>query len=384
MADAPILVAGAGIAGLTTALAFAGQGRFVRIFERAQRLDEAGAGIQLSPNATRILSRLGLEAPLRAASARPEAVVLVEAATLREVARVRLGAWGEGRWGAPYLTCHRADLQRVLLDRVAASPLVKLETGRPVTGVRLRAGGVSVALGTAEVAEGRLLVGADGVRSAVRTRIAPASAEVPLGLTAWRRTLTPPEVSDHPALLRPEHVAAVLHPRAHLVAYPLSGGAFNLVAIGRTEGEAGSEADRLSLLRAFADAAAPVRALLEGAGWTPWPILAASPTAWTSGAEAALIGDAAHAMAPFAAQGAAMAIEDAATLAQAVGVEPTAEALKRWEAQRRARIARVERRGRLNRLAWHAGGIVAAARDLVLRLSSPEKLAADLDWLYGA
>ena len=145
--------------------------------------------------------------------------------------------------------------------------------------------------------------------------------------------------------------------------------------------------DAEAFRQAFSDAAPALKNLVEGlGGWTAWPLLTVPETVpWVSGSRAALIGDAAHATTPFAAQGAAMAIEDAATLAAAfAGTDGSPEArLLDWETARRARIRRVVQRGRLNHLTWHASGPVALARNLLLKLRAPEKLAADLDWLYG-
>ena len=182
-----------------------------------------------------------------------------------------------------------------------------------------------------------------------------------------------------------------LHPGFHLVAYPMrSGTAFNLVAF--TKGERIAEgwsgkADAGILSRAMSGTSPALTRLATGAGpWTAWPVHTVDPHhAWTSPDGTALIGDAAHAMTPFAAQGAAMAIEDAATLAASVAEAPEnlSEALASWEKSRKVRIARVARRGAFNHLAWHAAGPVALARNLVLKMRSSETLAADLDWLYG-
>ncbi len=182
-----------------------------------------------------------------------------------------------------------------------------------------------------------------------------------------------------------------LHPGFHLVAYPVSNGtAFNLAAFTRgeiiAEGWSG-RADPSILAGAMRGTTAALARLAEDAGpWTAWPIHTVDQgQPWTTPAGIALIGDAAHAMTPFAAQGAAMAIEDAATLAGFVAASPAdpGSALAAWEKMRRPRIAKVARRGAVNRLAWHAAGPVAVARNLFLKWRSPEKLAADLDWLYG-
>lgn len=401
--DGPILVAGGGIAGLTGALAFAQQGFGVEVFERAERLEEAGAGIQLSPNATRILFSLGLSDALLAVAPRPEQVVLIDAKSLRELAHVPLGAWGEARWGAPYLTCRRADLQRILLEAVLADSRIAFKTGASVVGADLSGESSRLILDdrAAEPASGAFLVAADGVHSTARksllrggggttsTPSAPSRVAEPTftGLTAWRAVADEQLLSILSNILRADRVSAFLKPQAHLVAYPTGEGSFNLVAFAATHGQTGSTADADGFRQAFSDAAPVLKNLVEGiSGWTAWPLLTApEPMPWLFESRAALIGDAAHAMTPFAAQGAAMAIEDAATLAAAFAeTDGSLEArLTRWERLRRARIAQVVRRGKLNRLAWHATGPVAAARNLVLKLRSPEKLAADLDWLYG-
>ncbi|MER9475118.1 FAD-dependent monooxygenase [Mesorhizobium sp. M0520] len=393
-----VVIAGAGVAGLTAALAFAERGCRIKLFEQAQHLEAAGAGIQLSPNATRILRQLGVLDRLLATAVRPEAVVLKDAATLRKLARVPLGQAAETRWGAPYLVAHRADLQSALMQRVSEQPGIDLIAGARVTNIAAGSKGVTVTASADgdTVEAGCLLIGADGVWSSVRETLARNAADFRRsrfsGELAWRATVA----ADSPAgqafrvIGAPDCVTAFLYPGFHMVVYPVSRGtAFNLAAFTKgeriTEGWSG-HADPAILASAMRGTApALVRLASEAAPWMAWPIHIVEQRRWTTPEGIALTGDAAHAMTPFAAQGAAMAIEDAATLAGFVAASPSdlEGALASWEQARRPRVAQVARRGAVNRLAWHAAGPVAMARNLFLAMRSPEKLAADLDWLYG-
>jgi salicylate hydroxylase len=391
-----IIIAGAGIAGLTAALAFAIRGYPVRVFERAPRLDEVGAGLQLSPNATRILDRLGVLPGLRHAAVRPDAVVMRDASSLAELGRVQLGAAAEWRWKAPYLTAHRADLQGALLAHVAREPGIQLTTGATVRDATPHPLGVTVSVeiaGRVEQAAGMLLVVADGVWSDLRRLVGDQSKSRFAGQVAWRRTIR----AESPAgrslaqLGIGGVVTAFLAPGFHLVAYPVRGGAaLNLVAFtrGAPMGASWSGTMDTQLLKDAMRRTAPALSKLadDTGEWLVWPLHAVPQGGpWTAPGGIALIGDAAHAMTPYAAQGAAMAIEDAETLAGHVLARPDslAAALATWERERRKRVGRVARRGRLNKMAWHAAGPVAAARNLVLRMRGPEKLATGLDWLYG-
>lgn len=390
-----VVIAGAGIGGLTAALAFAERGYTVHLFEQAARIEAAGAGIQLSPNATHILDRLGVLQHLLPSAVRPAAVILKDARTLRTLATVPLGASGQARWKAPYLVAHRGDLQGALMAVIAHIPEIQLVTGAKVSGLAPRPRGITASIlvdGKAEEVGGFLLVGADGVWSTIRGLDNPIKSKF-TGELAWRATISAESEAGaaFAEIAKPDCVTTFLHPGFHLVAYPMRGGAaFNLVAF--TKGERIAEgwsgkANAAILSRAMHGTAPALTRLAAGAGpWTAWPVHTVDPHhAWTSSDGTALIGDAAHAMTPFAAQGAAMAIEDAATLAASVAEAPDnlPEALASWEKSRKVRIARVARRGALNHLAWHAAGPVALARNLVLKIRSPETLAADLDWLYG-
>jgi salicylate hydroxylase len=396
-----VVIAGAGVAGLTAALAFAERGYSVQVFEQALRLEAAGAGLQLSPNATRILRQLGVLDRLLPAAVRPEAVVLKDAATLRELARVPLGQAAETRWQAPYLVAHRADLQSALTARVAEMPDIHLTTGARVGSVSTGTHGITATVeidGKTIEAEGFLLVGADGVWSSVRglacsTKGAASARSHFSGELAWRATVAVDSAAGQTfaGIGAKDCVTTFLHPGFHMVAYPVSkGAAFNLAAFTRgdriAEGWSGN-ADAGILTNALRGTAAELSRLVEQASpWTAWPIHTVDPQqSWTTPNGIALIGDAAHAMTPFAAQGAAMAIEDAAMLADIIADFPAdpAQSLQIWENLRRPRVARVARRGAINRLAWHAAGPVAIARNLFLKMRSSEKLAADLDWLYG-
>lgn len=393
-----IVIVGAGIAGLTAALAFAERGFPVRLFEQARQLEAAGAGLQLSPNATRILRRLGVLDRLLPNAVRPQAVVLKDAGSLRELARVPLGAAGESRWGAPYLAAHRADLQAALMAAVAQRPEIELVTGARVTGIATGPQSLVATVeadGKATQAAGGLLLGADGVWSSVRAglaRTAGFAASRFSGELAWRATIPAQSAAGQvfEQIGASDCVTTFLHPGFHMVAYPVSkGSAFNLAAF--TKGERIAEgwsghADPAILSGAMRGTAASLSRLVALAGpWTAFPIHTVEQRRWTMPEGIALIGDAAHAMTPFAAQGAAMGIEDASMLANLVADFPgdPAQSLTVWENLRRPRVERVLKRGALNRLAWHAWGPVAIARNLVLAARQAEKLAADLDWLYG-
>lgn len=387
-----IIVAGAGIAGLTAALAFAAEGFTVDIYERAPRLEEAGAGLQLSPNATRILATLGVLDTLLPDAVEPEAVVLRDARTLSEVARVPLGK-ARQRWGAPYLVAHRADLQSALLSHAVGHDRIRLVTDAEVSQVTVESRGIAVTVrrdGQNVATTGDLLVAADGVWSSMRALTGGTSTFA--GDVAWRTTLEASSPAGEAfARIAPANlVTAFMHPSAHLIAYPIRGGrSINLVVLTRNSALKGIAPVRADLGRLEDDlrgTASEIARLPHDAGpWTLWPLHTADAASWRSGGRLALIGDAAHAMTPFAAQGAAMAIEDAAVLAKLVASMPDElpKALERYEKLRRPRVEKVARRGAFNRFTWHASGPIALARNLVLKMLPPDRLASDLDWLYG-
>lgn len=395
--ESPIVIAGAGIAGLTMAIALARRGIACRVFEQAPKLEAFGAGLQISPNAARILKDLGVLSHLRPHAVQPQAVRLKNANTLRELAGVPLGKFAEQRWNAPYLVSHRADLQQALLTEARSRPEIEINTGMRLAEVsRAPPGHVTASFGDTEgnttTAECPLLIGADGVWSASRRFVEHSARNRFSGQIAWRTTIDTNSAAGEAfrKLADSDSVTTFVHAGFHLVAYPLRAGAeINLVAFTPAMDIAQSwavQAEMSILLHAVARSSPALARLVEMAGhWTAWPLHTVDPAASWTAPGIALIGDAAHAVTPFAAQGAAMAIEDAALLAQYIA-EPTAPeqgAISLWEQQRKARLSKVARRGALNKMAWNAAGPVALARNLVLRMRSPQSLATDLDWLYG-
>lgn len=389
-----VIIAGAGIGGLTAAIAFARHGFSVEVYEQAPQLEAFGAGLQLSPNATHILRDLGVLPELLPFVVRPRAVELRDAATLKTLTAIPLGEMAEKRWKAPYLVVHRADLQSALLTTANRNNQIRLVAGARITGLQQHADGIEASVncaGSVSNVGASLLVGADGVWSAIRSSVRKAADSRFTGELAWRTTmaLDGPAGKAFSAIGNSDCVTVFLHSRFHLIAYPISKGAkVNLVAFTKGERIADSwsgNADVKILSQAMHNTSPQLRNFVDTAGvWTAWPLHSVDPNgAWTSD-RVALIGDAAHAMTPFAAQGAAMAIEDAALLADFVANEdkwPTSLSL--WERQRKERVNKVVRRGALNHLAWHAAGPVAVARNIFLKFRSPDQLAADLDWLYG-
>ncbi|WP_428428519.1 FAD-dependent monooxygenase [Pararhizobium sp.] len=376
----PVAIVGAGIAGLTAALSFARKGISSEIFERTAVLNEAGAGLQLSPNATRILTKLGLLPQLQTVWSEPQAITLVDGVSLKPLASVPSGEFARNRWSAPYGVLHRADLQKILIDAVRANPLCRLHLGVEIDETARH--GIAQITGN----EPRILIGADGVWSKARQRIEGAGTAAFSGNVAWRFTLSETEA---PAFFDTTKVSAFLGSGSHLVVYPMQRArSFNVVAItsGADPGKSWDntlppEISRQRLLEAFSGWHAQIIDLLRHVVEpTVWPLYQVNDGAWNQGENVVLIGDAAHAMMPFAAQGAAMAIEDAFELASFL---TAGKPLSAFADHRKTRIARVRSRGAFNRFAYHARGPVRLGRDLVLSLRRPESLAADFDWLYG-
>ena len=386
-----VLIAGAGIGGLTAALAIAQQGFRVALFDQAQRLEEVGAGIQLSPNAARILVALGLAEPLQRHVVSPEELRVMNAPSARVLVRAPLGAAAEQRYGAPYWVIHRGDLQAVLLDAVRANTSITLRLGMRVEDFALHANGVTIsALASYQAAEdrGAALIAADGLWSSLRPRLGHRDKPHFAGHTAWRALVPADAVGPE---LRAPAVNLWFGRDAHLVHYPVRGGGLiNVVAIARDEwGEPGWTApgwrDEVLTRYPAQEWPAPARALLgTPQQWQKWALYDRTPLAHWGRGPVTLLGDAAHPMLPYLAQGAAMAIEDAAVLAQRLAEAPDdpAAAMRRYERQRLSRTARAQRAARRNGTIYHMGGAQALLRTVAL-LAMGGHLVRRYDWLYG-
>jgi 2-polyprenyl-6-methoxyphenol hydroxylase-like FAD-dependent oxidoreductase len=368
-----VAVAGGGIAGLTASIALAARGISVALFERAAEFEEIGAGIQLSPNAMAVLERLGVTRDLEGKLFEPEALVVRSGRTGAVIARVPLGSVARERYGAPYCTLHRADLQSALVATARRNPTIGFHLHAPVADVRpAEKSVVFTAGGLGRKAD--VLIAADGIHSHVRTGYFGHPGPMPLGRNAWRATVPKEQVAS---IVPFDMTGLWLGPKAHVVHYPVkSGDILNVVAI--TEGGGDSPP-----LERFGRAA---RRLLEAVTeWTPWPLLALDATLpWTRG-RVALVGDAAHAMPPSAAQGGAQAIEDAWVLAKmlADAIKTPEEALASFEQARRARVARVAQESSRNLNTYEMAGAPAVFRNIILRGLPASLLTSRLDWLFG-
>jgi len=391
-----VIVAGAGIGGLTAALALARRGFEVTLLEAAPRLQEIGAGLQLSPNAARVLIALGIEHQLKPHVVIPEQLVVRSARSRRLLAQAPLGASVAQRYGAPYWVIHRGDLQAALCETVAATPGITFKLGSKVESFAARDGGVAVAAAQGSQPleqQGMALVAADGLWSTMRQRLGHRPPPRAAGQTAWR-TLVPADAVPKGSA---ESFAAPavnlwLGHDAHLVHYPVKAGRMiNVVAIANddwrepgwnTPGTTRELLDRFAAEHWHGSA----RDLLAASEhWQKWALFDCPPlAAWGEG-PVTLIGDAAHPMLPYLAQGAAMAIEDAAVLAACLARNPddAPAALRRYEASRLPRTTRVQRDARHNGTVYHMRGAAAALRSLALMAMGGDRLISRYDWLYG-
>ena len=402
MVTKQVLIAGGGIGGLAAALGAARAGLDVRLYERTAAFSEVGAGVQIGPNVVRRLQAWGLHHTLQSVAAFPTRLQVRSAVSGKELGILPLGATAVDRYGAAYATVHRADLHGLLLAAVNQGTQAQLHLGQSIEGFVEAEGVVTVRTSQGKEVEGDALIGADGLWSRTRTQLLGATAPRVTGHLAYR-AMVPQQAL--PQALRTAQITAWLGPRLHAVQYPVRRGELqNIVVIvqGRAphnleswdhsanacdlEGALQGTCTALQdVVRSVADCGGDGGGAQCRPAWRLWPLCDRPPVRSASEMArgvVALLGDAAHPMRPYLAQGAGMAIEDAAELQRALAMHDldmplrlTRYALNRW--QRNARVqARSTRNGRI----FHATGPVRWGRDLSLRLLGTRLL--DVPWLY--
>ncbi|GAA1738475.1 FAD-dependent monooxygenase [Luedemannella helvata] len=354
-------IIGAGIAGLTLAAALGREGTGCTVYEQADAFTGVGAGVQLTPNATRLLRRLGLGAWLAGTGVRPTAIELRDWRSGSVLTRVELGRACEERYGAPYYTIHRADLHEglraLVADRCGAHTV---RVGRRCVAVREREDDVEVRFADGSAVAADLVVGADGVHSVVRAALSP-DASRPTGTSVYR-ALVPAAIV--PRLATEPRVLLWPGPGRHVVCYPVRGGAWlNVVATV-------PDATRCQPADAYRGWYEDVLGLLTAGEPTTWAVHDRPAPPLFGAGRIALTGDAAHPVLPFAAQGANQAIEDAVVLAGCLRLPERRRALGEYERLRRPRVARIAAASRANGERLHRPD--ADRRDLF-----------DSAWIYG-
>jgi 2-polyprenyl-6-methoxyphenol hydroxylase-like FAD-dependent oxidoreductase len=383
----PILVAGGGIGGLAAAYALARKGFPVRILEQAPEFREIGAGIQLGPNIFRALERMGLKEAVVADAWEPSGLEMRDAVTGEAITRMPLGARALERFQQPYMVTHRADIHGALQKGCQNSNLVTLETQQRVEEFEDDGAGVTVTLQSGERAKGRALIGCDGMWSRIREKIVGDGAPRISGHIAYRGVLKHAEVPED--LWRPDMVIWA-GPRTHFVHYPLRRGElYNLVAVFHSDKYVegwNAEADPEELFTRFKGQRPEVLRLLERIEtWRMWVLCDREPIKDWSKGRVTLLGDAAHPMLQYLAQGACMATEDAVWLAEKAAAQPDdlPAAFKAYQEQRYLRTGRVQIMARVYGEFYHARGVSAELRNRFLQSRSVEEAYDGIDWLYG-
>lgn len=395
-----VVVAGGGIGGLACALALAREGVEVDLLEQATAFGEVGAGLQLGPNAVRVLNAWGLTDALYASAAFPEALHVRDAHSASTLGHLRLGAMARAHYGQPYATLHRADLHGLLLEAVQHERRIRLHLDTRLAGYEEGPTAVNVTCENEATFDADALIGADGLWSRVRAEMLGAQPARVSGHLAYRGMVA---AEDLPEWMREPLVTAWLGPQLHVVHYPVRRGDwFNVVAVvegmlGRGHGgPPGSdpqswshEARQADLLRTIGPVCQELKAMLDRVGeWKLWALNDRAPVA--SAAEhakgrVALLGDAAHPLRPYLAQGAAMALEDAWTLGRLVetagGAPDWPGLFARYAETRWQRNARVQARSLRNGTIFHASGPLRWARNVSMALLGESLI--DNPWLYN-
>jgi len=387
---APVLVAGGGIGGLAAALALARQGFGVTVLEQSPQIGEIGAGIQLGPNAFSAFDALGVGEAARARAVYTDEMVMHDALDETLVGRIPTGEAFRRRFGNPYAVIHRADVHLSLLEGARASGRVELLTSTTVTRVEQDDAGVTVHDARGGAHRGQALIGADGVKSAVRRQYVGDEARVS-GHVVYRAVV---ERQDFPADLQWNAASIWVGPDCHLVHYPLRGGEqYNVVVTfhSRQPEEWGVREGSLDEVRSYFQGICPrARQLIElPRSWKRWATADREPIGrWTHG-RATLLGDAAHPTLQYLAQGACMALEDAVTLGEALRVNGSGgsgrfePAFDLYQRSRIARTARIVLSAREMGRIFHAKGVERLVRNDLWKDRSPERFYDALEWLYG-
>jgi salicylate hydroxylase len=390
-----ISIVGGGIAGLSAAYALGLHRTSVALFEQASEFAEAGAGIGLGPNAVKILDSWGLSQTLREVGFMPDGLQARDATNGRALGRLPMGQSFIEKYGAPYLTVHRADLHAMLLKAVEQQSTTDLNLNHALTGVDVTGEHIALQFNDGAVRlETHSLIGADGLHSKVRPWIAGHETPTASGHWAYRALLP---ASDMPLALRTAQIGVWMGKRLHVVHYPVRGGdEVNLVVLIESEDQAAqpgwdirrsAEQTKNDLHKATQDCCVELQQVIGAAKeWRAWCLfdrLALQSASQMARGRVALLGDAAHPMLPYLAQGAGMAIEDAQSLAMhwqrtELSVE---ERLQQYAQARWQRVARVQQRARRNGVIFHADGLLRFERDAALKLGGSRLM--DMPWLYG-
>lgn len=381
-----VLIAGGGIGGLATALAVSQAGHRVVVLEREPEFAEIGAGIQLGPNAFRALERLGVKQGLDEHVVFIDSLRLMDGVTGRSIAALDLGSAFRRRYGHPYAVVHRSHLHRMLLEACRTSAAIELRPGNGVERYVQDNVGVTVTLTDGTRVHGSSLVGADGLHSAVRRQLVGDGAPIVSGHTTYRAVI--------PADRLPEDLcanAATLWagPGTHMVHYPIAGSALvNLVLTrdnGATQPVAGRPAESSEMAANFGHMHSSPRRLVDlGRDWKAWVLCDREPIdRWQDG-RVVLLGDAAHPMLQYAAQGACQALEDAVCLGERLAEEAPVAAFAEFTARRSPRTRRVQEASRfLGREIYHPSGPDADRRYAMFAGWTEVDLMDHLDWLYA-
>jgi salicylate hydroxylase len=384
----PILIAGGGIGVLAAALGLARQGFGVQVLEKAARLGEVGAGIQLGPNAFHAFDWLGVGDTARAMAIYVDRLRLMDALTAEEICHIDLGDAFRARFGNPYAVIHRGDLHGVFLKACREHPLVTLRTGAEVVRYNQDGATVTAFLADGEAVRGAALVGADGLWSRVRAQLVGDGAPRVSGHTTYRSVIP---TEDMPEDLRWNAATLWAGPKCHIVHYPLQGWkTFNLVVTYHNDAPepvAGKPVEAEEVFAGFRHVHPTAQSIIrQGRDWKLWVLCDREPvTGWVEG-RVALLGDAAHPMLQYMAQGACMAMEDAVCLARMMAAHQgdVPRALPAYNARRALRTARVQLQSRaIGDHVYHPAGAHAALRDAMMRAKSQADWREALAWLYG-
>ncbi|MGB7203849.1 MAG: 3-hydroxybenzoate 6-monooxygenase [Anderseniella sp.] len=385
----PVIIAGGGIGGLATAMGLARSGLRSVVLEQASSLGEIGAGIQLGPNAFHAFDYLGVGEIARGMAIYIDSLRLMDAMSGEEIVRIPLDEPFRKRFNNPYAVIHRGDLHGVFLKACLAHDLIELKTSCKVVGYEQDGVVVTAITATGDRIKGVALIGADGLSSSIRQQLVGDGLPIVSGHSTYRSVI---DIEQMPEELRWNAATLWAGPKCHIVHYPLTGWQkFNLVVTCHNDAPepvAGKPVSHEEVFEGFAHVSPVARQIIErGSDWKHWVLCDRLPVSnWVDG-RVALLGDAAHPMLQYFAQGACMAMEDAVCLSAQIEVHcgDIEKALPAYNARRYLRTSRVQLQSRLiGEHIYHPAGAHAQLRNAIMKAKTPDDWYNSIDWLYGS